>query len=1506
MTLRLQQAALPAPSSILSTIATSNESIHVLNEEGQLVSSFQFRDAFPHSNEDERGKAISSISVDSTTSRIVATLKNKLAVFEPIVSTTTEQENPFQGGWRVHSSFTSHYGEINAVDHDRGMIVLQSGQQVIVYTLREDYALPSWKQVSIVPFSLLISHLRLYPTRSTSTSSRILALLPLKSSTCLIYDLIVPSSSFSSSTTQEYELVMRSKVVHSVRLKGIEWRPATDSSDSTASDSGPILMTTTIENTLDLWGCVIDEPKEFSLWISLPHSPPTPQPVVNGGIKKGPGVGGVGGRSPLVPLDQNKRSTTLQNLRNSGATTTLGTKRKRLRTVWSGYWKTRSSSLKEGGGEEGKKGNEDLFWSVFEDGQVYLTVVSNLDSRPPTCLTSRTLLISSSSSSSTSPSRPPIPLDHLSHFRSTCLIRSRSHPETTVHLLSLSSWSSLLHTELSLNSSLSSSSSSTTSTSTSTQLYTIDRIKSRKPPVSFVGHVRKIVRSFPTGENCLVLGSSSSTRGGKGNGTFGARLQSWEVILEGEGSMGSREESVMDLEEGEEEEEEFGKKRVASWFGGRRIVVGRGNTLRVYETGGEGTGGGKKVLAQEEFRHEIDFDLAKAFFVVRRSEDDLQTWVIAVTKVRREGTGVSTGSRKEGEDGEEDEEGKRIQEEGKKHDYTLNSWIYHSPSRRIFPGAPSLPISTSSTCSESASIVWVSIVPPPPLTKNVLDRIKVQSVDSEGCVRTWGLGLDEDELRWEASRGFETGVKRVRRSSSRGKGVIALATDEELSIWNENNSRFGNALEFSLRLEEKTISLEFSIDLNLLALATPTKVLLFTPTRRSSTQRRWTQIATISPSTPSPITNLQFHANGIAIACQEQLFFHSFDLLRHKIDKRGNRCEITRSLEAQVEESSGPLGIASCDLLTSLLQFGHFATVQKFFSLLADELDEDGKVRNRIDSTSETTAEVFGVSELLQDFERDRRRRVGEKAGEDAVMTLSSNAERSLRLKANSEVSKNLTGLDRSKLVAAFTQGDVLRRLSRKEHTALAVLVRTVFDVQGKVTSVDENGIRYLTAVRSLVNADPSNLSLVTSKAASKLLDSRDILFAYHSTNQQVLVDESVEAVGAGGKLSWENAKSLGIPLWLRDRDALLRTMELVGRTSFLLNPDERDPILPMLFYLALRRLPTVYTFWKQSLGHGDQRQMLKFLGNDFDTERWKSAARKNAFALLSKRRFLFAAAFFLLGDSLSDCVSVILRHLSDPMLAIAIARTYEETVAGEAGPVLRELVERTLLPKALREGDRFLSSWAFETLEERELSVRVLIDSLPLLAKTRLKEYKLESPVSNPPIEDPTRIVLLQGLLQNAREVTVNRKTEFEFVLYIARQLRESGCHFVALDLVRSYKFALPCLPIESKGDPKIIPPSLSLPEPKKAKVEPTNFVEPDTSSLFDMLGGPPTSTLKPLKANASSTASAMDKTEEKEAEEKEEERQKRLFREASGTSKPRVETKSTVEAFSFDAFGF
>lgn len=83
------------------------------------------------------------------------------------------------------------------------------------------------------------------------------------------------------------------------------------------------------------------------------------------------------------------------------------------------------------------------------------------------------------------------------------------------------------------------------------------------------------------------------------------------------------------------------------------------------------------------------------------------------------------------------------------------------------------------------------------------------------------------------------------------------------------------------------------------------------------------------------------------------------------------------------------------------------------------------------------------------------------------------------------------------------------------------------------------------------------------------------------------------------------------------------RQIETVGRVEYTKTlSDVKDPITASLFYLALKKKHMVVTLWKQASGHSDQRAMLKFLINDFDEPRWKSAALKNGYALLSQRRF--------------------------------------------------------------------------------------------------------------------------------------------------------------------------------------------------------------------------------------------------------------------------------------------
>jgi hypothetical protein len=70
------------------------------------------------------------------------------------------------------------------------------------------------------------------------------------------------------------------------------------------------------------------------------------------------------------------------------------------------------------------------------------------------------------------------------------------------------------------------------------------------------------------------------------------------------------------------------------------------------------------------------------------------------------------------------------------------------------------------------------------------------------------------------------------------------------------------------------------------------------------------------------------------------------------------------------------------------------------------------------------------------------------------------------------------------------------------------------------------------------------------------------------------------------------------------------------------MSADVRDPTACSLFYFALGKVKLVQGLWRQAVWHREQTVMLNFLSNDFTAPRWRTAALKNAFALLSKQRF--------------------------------------------------------------------------------------------------------------------------------------------------------------------------------------------------------------------------------------------------------------------------------------------
>ncbi|GAA6056051.1 hypothetical protein JCM3770_007000 [Rhodotorula araucariae] len=1105
-------------------------------------------------------------------------------------------------------------------------------------------------------------------------------------------------------------LQFRSRAAHSARLRNISWR----ASDNLA-DSGPVLFTETVDGVFRIWGCVIDEPDFFSLWTSLD---------IHASLSK------------QVPL----------------ATC---------------YWRTREM---EGGKGTARGGTEDEFVTVFLDGSVHLTTVSNFDCRPPACLAQTTSVLQNS----------VFPPEQLANFRHTYLLPSRSGPNS-FHLVGRCSRGTLVHSRATVPSS------ALVAASSRQHAFHEDP---HKPSVSLVGRVVRLAPSF-SGDAVFALGD----RG---------RVQSWEL---GDGEV-ITESFVADTAIPPD-------ALVATWWNGRLIAVAHDRTLIIC-----------KFRHSSRFRFitslalpaSISLRSARAFFLARASDDSISTTLVAVL-----------------EDG------------------TAHSWVYNHALKALADGG-------------ETALGDVRLAVPLPPRGGEVDEFALLAVDGEGTLRRWQARLSAPDEGWSQEGEVKTGRKDVEKVASSADGTSAVVSREgdkyRVSIWDPKASEFGAGEQFSQVLDEALVAIEWSADGQTLALASAQEVSLLCAQRLDdlSGAPSWTPYATvrIDDILPASISSIAWVGSGLVVSAADHLFFYS--------------SRLSTGLDAHTFAASrcAPLPLHHPQLLFQALLQGHFDAVVRILAGLAAQLTQDGTLTP---VPMREKSEKLTLDAFLRNPAAGTKKT---KAADDVFSALTTAGHRD-----PSTPHVTLSPDDISRLLAALRKRS-LRGLSTLEHEHLAILAQTVFETQSRTGSIDDDGLRYLVSMRSFYlyrHASPSSSSFATGLNGPRVprLKYRDMLWAFHSEGQDLLLEESTKA--AGGKLTWEAARTLGIGLWIKSQETLVRTMESIGRTEFSRpGAEDRDPISSMLFYLALRKPHIVKTFWKQAGGHADQRQVLKFLENDFELARWRTAANKNAFVLLSKQRFLFAACFFLLGNSVKDAVSVLVRQLDDFQLAIAVARTYE---GGTDGAVFRSILEETVIPRAFEKGYRWLGSWAFWMLNRRDLAVQIIVTPLSQLA-TRLP-YKLSN-MSSPAREDPALVFLFAQLrswsLQTVKgAIAVPGKTEFNFVLHISRILCRMGCHVLALNLLRTWHFLPPT------------PPASSRPALRHAMRRASLLL---SSTKLD-LPLPPSN----LPSRVASPAPSQAEEEEK----AERERQKRQFRQVVNTVK--VEAKAPAE-FSFDAFGF
>eukprot|EP00941_MAST-03F_sp_MAST-3F-sp1_P006457 g6457.t1 len=193
----------------------------------------------------------------------------------------------------------------------------------------------------------------------------------------------------------------------------------------------------------------------------------------------------------------------------------------------------------------------------------------------------------------------------------------------------------------------------------------------------------------------------------------------------------------------------------------------------------------------------------------------------------------------------------------------------------------------------------------------------------------------------------------------------------------------------------------------------------------------------------------------------------------------------------------------------------------------------------------------------------------------------------------------------------------------------------------------------------------------------------------------------------------WEDARRVGVALWV-EGTALLRKIAMkIARAEFIRgNRPNREgkpsnPWAAVPFYFALGMVRVCSQAFKKI-----DKKVSNFLLRDFNDEKNCIAAKKNAFRLMQKGRYLEATAFFILGNQITHAVNICLKYLKDVQLAVLLLRLKECGVNGEVkmGEQQRKLWREYILPLAQISGDRWLASIAYWHIKMHKESLLILL----------------------------------------------------------------------------------------------------------------------------------------------------------------------------------------------------
>ena len=275
--------------------------------------------------------------------------------------------------------------------------------------------------------------------------------------------------------------------------------------------------------------------------------------------------------------------------------------------------------------------------------------------------------------------------------------------------------------------------------------------------------------------------------------------------------------------------------------------------------------------------------------------------------------------------------------------------------------------------------------------------------------------------------------------------------------------------------------------------------------------------------------------------------------------------------------------------------------------------------------------------------------------------------------------------------------------LTSMDQMNLIAVIDTYVELHKNPEALDVAGIRFLVVVKFmqyLAKKQQHNSSMKMTQTNDLLLNkvkSSLISWALISETQDSLWNMVCpEEVN----ITWTLLQQLGCVYWQTNPNSLRKTAERLAKQIF---KDTADPSKCALYYLAMKKKGALAQLFKLK---GNEK-VAEFINKDFTDDKNKTSAMKNAFVLMSRQDFNYAAAYFLLAESPKDAIDILIKKTRQYDLAYFVTRLY----CGDDSDFCKKLLQNEILPYYKNEErDTWMQSAIQWISKDYEKSVETLV----------------------------------------------------------------------------------------------------------------------------------------------------------------------------------------------------